>query len=245
MLLARLFVILKRFQVETNKCGGSMVKTAFNMGYESKSISDQVCDMIRKLIINKTIPSGERLVETKIAKDLAVSITPVRHAFGQLANEGLLTVYQFKGTYVTQITSQYVLDVINTRKILEPGAANLCFDKFTSKDVQILKDFTRLSDEYCSKGNIFEATEADLNYHGHFFEICENELLQEMWRVLRTRIQYIQSYTKPKIRPVDYLSKRHAGMINAIIKKDKGAFISSLIEHIDTSYDLNSYQESC
>lgn len=219
-----------------------MPGTTFNVVYESKSISNQVCDMIRKLIINKTIPSGERLVETKIAKDLAVSITPVRQAFNQLANEGLLTVYPFKGTYVTQITTQYVLDVINTRKILEPGAANLCFDKLTPMDVQILNDFTRLSDEYCTSGNIFEATEADLNFHDYFFKICENELLQKMWRVLRTRIQYIQSYIKPKIRPFDYLSKRHSGMINAIVQKDKAAFISNLIEHIDTSYNLNSFE---
>lgn len=30
-------------------------------------------------------------------------------------------------------------------------------------------------------------------------------------------------------------------MINAIVNADKDAFISELIEHIDTSYDLNFF----
>lgn len=214
-----------------------------NFYHESKSVSDQVCDTMRKLIINRSIPSGERLVETKIAKDLSVSITPVRHAFSQLANEGLLTVFPFKGTYVTPITTEYVRNVIQTRIILEPGAVALCFDNLDSKDTDYLKLHTHRSDEYCSSGFIFEATEEDLNFHDYFFQKCGNELLQRMWKTLRTRIQYIQSYTKPKILPPDYLTKRHAGMIDAIERKDKPLFMNSLVEHIESSFDFNYFHD--
>ena len=212
--------------------------------HESKSISNQVCDTIRRLIINKSIPSGERLVETKIAKDLDVSITPVRQAFAQLSNEGLLTVFPFKGTYVTQITEAFVKDVLQTRLILEPGAVNLCFDALTHEDSKQLKLYTHRSDAYCSSGMIFEATEEDLHFHDYFFRRCDNELLQRMWSILRTRIQYIQSYTKPQILPFDYLTKRHAGMIESIDRKDKQSFITSLIDHIETSFDFNYFSGS-
>jgi len=218
-----------------------MTDFSTNIIHESKSISDQVCDTIRRLIINKSLPSGERLVETKIAKDLSVSITPVRQAFSQLANEGLLTVYPFKGTYVTQITPTYVQNVLDTRKILEPGAAILCFDRLTPSDAKILSEYTLKSDEFCSRGQIFEATEADLNFHEHFFKLCGNELLQKMWKVLRTRIQFIQSYTKPQILPSDYLLKRHAGMIEAINNKDKEKFTNCLTDHIISSFDFNYF----
>lgn len=220
-----------------------MIDFSTNIIHESKSISDQVCDTIRRLIINKSLPSGERLVETKVAKDLSVSITPVRQAFAQLANEGLLTVFPFKGTYVTQITSAYVQNVLDTRKILEPGAATLCFDKLTEQDAKILLDYTLQSDDFCSRGYIFEATEADLDFHEHFFKVSGNELLQKMWKVLRTRIQFIQSYTKPKILPSDYLHKRHAGMIEAINRGDKEACIKNLTEHIISSFDFNFFEK--
>ena len=212
--------------------------------HESKSVSDQVCDTIRRLIINKSIPSGERLVETKIAKDLSVSITPVRQAFVQLANEGLLTVYPFKGTYVTQITSEYVRNVLQTRIILEAGAANLCFDLLTPETSEYLKLHTHRSDEYCSNGLIFEATEEDLKFHDYFFKKCGNDLMQRMWKILRTRIQYIQSYTKPQILPADYLIRRHSGMIDAVDRKDKTYFISCLVEHIETSFAFSYFSSS-
>lgn len=193
-----------------------MKNPSIGFGHESKSISEQVCDTIRKLIINKSIPSGERLVETKLAKDLSVSITPVRQAFSELANEGLLTVYPFKGTYVTEISYEYVKNAIQTRIILESGAINLCFDAINEEDVQELILHTQLSDEYCMNGFIFEATEEDLNFHECFFRKCNNELMLRLWKVLRTRIQYIQSYTKPQIFPSDYLRERHSGMIYAL-----------------------------
>ena len=221
-----------------------MIDMPANMILESKSISNQVCDTIRKLIINKSIPSGERLVETKIAKDLDVSITPVRQAFTQLASEGLLTVFPFKGTYVTQITEKYVNNVIKTRIILEPGAVNLCFDDLTTEDSTQLKLHTHQSDAYCSSGLIYEATEEDLYFHDFFFTKSNNEILQRMWKILRTRIQYIQSYTKPKTLPFDYLTKRHAGMIEAIDTKNKRAFINHLVDHIESSFDLNYFSET-
>ena len=143
-----------------------------------------------------------------------------------------------------QITEEYVRDVLQTRVVLEPGAVRLCFDDLTNKDSQQLKLHTHRSDEYCSSGFIFEATEEDLYFHDYFFRKCDNELLQRMWKILRTRIQYIQSYTKPKILPFDYLTKRHAGMIEAIDNKDKETFIDCLIEHIETSFDFNYFSSA-
>jgi len=220
-----------------------MTNLSAGFGHESKSISDQVCDTIRRLIINKSIPSGERLVETKMAKDLAVSITPVRQAFSELANEGLLTVYPFKGTYVTEISYAYVKNAIQTRVILETGAVSLCFDSLTEEDAQELILHTERSDEYCSTGFIFEATEEDLNFHEYFFRKCDNDLMLRLWKVLRTRIQYIQSYTKPQILPSDYLRKRHSGMIEALKQKDKELFLSNLVDHIESSFDYQYFQK--
>jgi DNA-binding GntR family transcriptional regulator len=218
-----------------------MMNSFGGINHESRSVSDQVCDTIRKLIIDKAIPSGERLVETKIAKELDVSITPVRQAFAQLANEGLLTVYPFKGTYVTDITYEYVKNVIDTRIILERGAVELCFDMLTDEDAEQLIAYTFKSDEYCTNGFIFEATEEDLNFHEHFFLKGENELLMRMWKIVKTRIQYIQSYTKPRILPPDYLMKRHSGMINALQRRNKKLFIKMLMEHIETSFDFSYF----
>lgn len=67
-----------------------------------RSTSEFVYNTIRQAILTNEIPAGSRLVEAKTSKDLNVSITPVREAFARLANQGLLTVFPYKGTYVTR-----------------------------------------------------------------------------------------------------------------------------------------------
>lgn len=76
-----------------------------------RSTSDFVYNSVRQSILTHEFPAGSRLVEAKTSKELNVSITPVREAFARLANQGLLTVFPYKGTYVTIITKQYLEDV--------------------------------------------------------------------------------------------------------------------------------------
>ncbi|MGE4284330.1 MAG: GntR family transcriptional regulator [Clostridia bacterium] len=200
-----------------------------------RSTSDKVCDVIRRAIISKTLPAGERLVEAKMAKDLKVSITPVRQTFAQLANQGLLTVYPFKGTYVTEITRKYVDDVLFVRKYLETAAVELCFNQLTAQDANTLQSYCEMSDNYFEEGNLYAAIDYDIMFHNYFFERCGNELLIEMWNSIKSRIQYIQSYTKPKTLPSHYMDMRHGCIIDALYKGNKQAFIERLNHHIETA----------
>lgn len=207
-----------------------------------RSTSDRVCEAIRRGIISKTLAAGERLVEAKIAKDLKVSITPVRQAFAQLANQGLLTVYPFKGTYVTEITDKYVEDVLFVRKYLETAAVDLCFDSLSSADAETLRSYCEMSDEYFEGENLYAAINYDLKFHDYFFERCGNELLVKMWESIKSRIQYIQSYNKPKTLPQHYISMRHGAMLEALQKGDKQAFIKTLRHHIETSSSYANFK---
>lgn len=213
-----------------------MDKREFNFNISDlRSTSDKVCDTLRRAIITQAIPAGERLVEAKIAKDLGVSITPVRQAFAQLSNQGLLTVYPFKGTNVTVITRKYVNDVLYVRKLLEPAALELCFGQLTEADAQTLRSFCDLSDDSFEEGNLYAAIEYDLRFHNFFFDRCGNELLASMWNSIKNRIQYIQSYSKPKTLPKRYINMRHGPMIDAIRRGDKRVTIDLMINHLETS----------
>ncbi len=207
-----------------------------------RSTGDRVCEVIRRAIITKSLPAGERLVEAKIAKDLGVSITPVRQAFAQLASQGLLTIYPFKGTYVTVLSRKYVDDIIRVRKLLEPAAMELCLDGLTDKDADLLRSFCEASDDAFEKGNLYAAIDYDLRFHNFFFERCGNELLVSMWNSIKNRIQYIQSYTKPSSLPDRYLNMRHGPIIDAIRAGDKKRAVDLMVNHLETS---SSYADFC
>lgn len=174
-------------------------------------------------------------MESKIAKELNVSITPVRRAFSILASEGLLSVFPYKGTYVTIITVEYVSDVTFVRKYIEPAAVELSFENIEYDDADYLTNLSILSDSYFQQKNLYEAINYDILFHSFFFERSNSILLMEIWDILKYRIQIIQSYTKVNFDSKDSMIFRHGEIIKAIRKHDKEAVKQALINHIDTS----------
>ena len=118
-----------------------------------RSTGEFVYNVLRKAIVTHKFPAGHRLVEAKTAKELNVSVTPVREAFARLANQGLLTVFPYKGTYVTAISKQYVDDVYFLRRRLEVMAAERGFSNLTDEHVSYYEQLCHIADEAFDKQN--------------------------------------------------------------------------------------------
>lgn len=203
---------------------------------KNKSTSSWVTDTLRMAIISKDLAPGQRIVEAKIAKDLNVSITPVRDAFSQLAKEGLLDSFPFKGTYVKKLTKKFIEDVMYVRKVLEVGAASLAFENITNDDLQTLLYYSTEADrQFTQEKNLLDAIEYDQKFHTFFFEKADNKELLEMWNLLQQRDRYIQSFTKPVILNNKYNVTRHIDIVDAIRNNDKDLFINDLVLHIENS----------
>lgn len=173
-----------------------------------------------------------------------VSITPVRKAFSILASEGLLSVFPYKGTYVTIITEEYVNDVTFVRKYIEPAAVELSFSNLEHGDADYLTNLSMLSDSYFQQENLYEAINYDILFHSFFFEKSNSILLTEIWDILRYRIQIIQSYTKINFDLKDNMVFRHGDMIDAVRNLNKEALKQALINHIDTSTRYVNFPKS-
>lgn len=55
-----------------------------------RSLTELVCDALRREIVEGELEPGQMLSETRVAARLAVSRTPVREAFARLEREGLM-----------------------------------------------------------------------------------------------------------------------------------------------------------
>jgi DNA-binding GntR family transcriptional regulator len=66
------------------------------------SIREKVYDVIRNGILNGRIAPGDRMVETRLAKQIKTSRTPVREALHMLEMEGLLEAIPRVGYRVKQ-----------------------------------------------------------------------------------------------------------------------------------------------
>ncbi len=198
-----------------------------------RSTTDYVYNELRYRIYTHQLQGGDRLVEAKVSQELSVSITPVREAFARLASQGLLTVFPYKGTYVTVVTNEYIRDLYYLRRHLETMAAELGFPHLTEEDIRWYEDIIDESDRAFDRDDLFTSIACDVQFHERLFLISGSALLLEMWNLIKHRIEVFQSYTKPVMR--QRMSERHQEMMEALRTGDSARYIAALLSHIESN----------
>jgi len=90
------------------------------------ALRDQVHDRILADLLDGTVQPGERLSIDTLARELAVSPTPVREALVQLERTGLVTREALKGYRVAPLLDREQLaELFDARMLLEVHAAEL------------------------------------------------------------------------------------------------------------------------
>src|SRR6266704_2236481 len=80
---------------------------------------DAVYEALRQAIVSSLMKPGERLKVDELAQKLGVSLTPVRSAIQQLANEGLVEIRPRSGTFVASLSPRDVEETFEIRCALE------------------------------------------------------------------------------------------------------------------------------
>jgi GntR family transcriptional regulator of vanillate catabolism len=108
---------------------------------------------LRKMIASGELVPGERLGEVATAQLLGVSRTPVRMAFRELEQEGLLTRFGARGHTVRAFTTAEINGAVEVRGVLEGLAARLAGEKGLSADLcQGLQTCLAVGDALMEKG---------------------------------------------------------------------------------------------
>ncbi len=99
-----------------------MADPAFADLQRAPALSEQIYQRLRYQLRSGTFAPGERLIESNIAQQLAVSRSPVREALSRLAADGLLES-RAGGFQVVMPTPQDMVEIFEMRRLLEPPAA--------------------------------------------------------------------------------------------------------------------------
>lgn len=100
-----------------------------------KNNSNAVISILRQKIISGEFPAGKRLAEIPTAESLGVSRTPIRIAFRDLEQEGLLEKLPKRGYLVRQVTPSDIRDGVELRGVLEGLAIRQAIEKGIANDV--------------------------------------------------------------------------------------------------------------
>lgn len=156
----------------------------------SKStLAGQAAREIKEEILAGHIKPGSALVESSLSQKLNISRGPLREAFKQLAEEGLITTIPYSGTFVTKLSLQDIKEIYSFRETIEIFAFTLVWDR---RNDQFRDELYRRHDvllEAIDMNNSSAAIEAELLLHSVVYECANHEILYKSWRGLSGRLQ--------------------------------------------------------
>lgn len=83
--------------------------------------SDTAYHLIRSMILDLKLPPGTFLNEQSLADELGYGRVPVREALARLAQDRFITVIPRRGTEVTALRLEDVLDMFEAREAIQCG----------------------------------------------------------------------------------------------------------------------------
>jgi DNA-binding GntR family transcriptional regulator len=200
---------------------------------QTGSVQDSVYTALRKSIINLNLEPGTAISEKEIALRYNVSRTPVREAFIQLSQEGLVQVIPQKETLVSLIDINRVDQEFFLRENLEL-AIQLPFMKNSRPEhFSHLKSLIELQSTALEEGDYINFLNQDDVFHRTFFEVAGQEL---SWEVLETlcghyrRIRLLTAWFQDIAKDI---IRQHRQLLKALAAKKPEAAEKQLKEHLE------------
>jgi len=167
------------------------------------SLSDQVVRAINQLVEGGTLKEGDRLpTETALATQFGVGRSTVREAMRGLALMGVVDIRVGDGTYVRKGANEALsttrslhdvlmrgnaVKILRARQIVEIGALDEVAANATPEDLREIEK--ALEEAKAAIGNFQQFIHRDLEFHTAIMRATKNEILVEMYRILRKYLQ--------------------------------------------------------
>ncbi len=160
---------------------------------QSRTLRTEIVDILRDAIINGKLQPGEHLKESAIATQLSVSRSPVREAFRQLEQEGLIVSIPNQGSFVKVFTEHDVREVFTLRSVLEDLACEIVLreGKLLPMDLERLEVYIEWQQQAVAAKDFDRLTKLDMEFHEFLCEKSGFERLLKMWRGLRAQVQVL------------------------------------------------------
>jgi len=180
---------------------------------------DIVAEELRAAIITGQMKPGDRILESRIARDLGLGQPTVREALVKLEHEGLVVRLPNRGCRVTALSETHMNQIFRIRVELEPLAVQLAMQSWQRwKCEKLTKAFEAL--RMAAKSREPERYyRADLRFHMTLWSLAENPFLEKALAGLVIPLFATVLVRFPGSQSFDYQvqQEQHARIVKAIL----------------------------
>jgi DNA-binding GntR family transcriptional regulator len=197
-----------------------------------QSLSEQVYQYIKRLILSGEILGGERIPEEKVAKQFGVSRTPIREALSRLEDYGLIRIKPRSYAVVVALDPREADQLAVIRAQLETLAVGLLTDCGTNDDFKALDLLAKECNALIAEGDIAAAFEKDSLLHLEIARRTGNRHLYEIYEKLDAKIQLLRLVLRLPLEKLIVYIKHHDEIIRLMKKRDKDAAVALMKHHV-------------
>jgi DNA-binding GntR family transcriptional regulator len=205
---------------------------------------DDAYHELRRRIIDGSYAPGERLIEERIAGDLGISRTPVRHALARVAAEGLVRSLPNRGAVVRSFTTDDLIQTFELRALLEGHAAERAAGQRSADQIADLQQIQADLDAVAAQEFADHAEQARLlvehnqRFHRAVLSTSGNARLGELLPLVTSVPLQFQSFFWYSPAERQRSSYYHHAIIAAIGRRDGGQARVLMQAHIFDGRDF-------
>ncbi|KUK24113.1 MAG: Transcriptional regulator, GntR family [Thermotoga sp. 50_1627] len=199
---------------------------------ERKSLREEVLNKIKTFIIKGRYAPGQRIVIDALAKELGVSVTPVREALHHLAAEGLVSVEPRKGFTVKKWEPKEIEDLLYLRMYLEKLASRLFIERASERDIEDLFVIIQQMDEAVRTSDLEALTRFNSQFHNKIVQGSGNEELLKIMDSLSAKLHRVRILSLSYPGRMEQSRIEHRAIFDAIRERNVALAEKAVEEHI-------------
>ncbi len=197
---------------------------------ESALLSDTVKAVLLDRILSGMYEPGERIVESRLARELKISQSPVREALRDLAAIGIVTIESRRGASVRRPTAKELRDVSQVRAEIDALAALLATDLLTDDELEQLAAANKAMEDCHRREDYVGMSKADASFHRIIVAASGNGAAERVFSQLEPFARTFITLTLPNVNVQSILDQHH-GILEALVARDSELAAKRAREH--------------
>ncbi|CUW38254.1 Transcriptional regulator(Transcription regulator HTH, GntR,8-70;GntR, C-terminal,81-205) [Magnetospirillum sp. XM-1] len=203
------------------------------MKLHKTNLAEQAYAALRDMLLGgERFAPGDKISVEDLARQLGVSRSPVWQAIARLEADGIVEVRPRQGVFFVGFDLDGLLEIMETREVLEGAAARLAAERASPGQVAELRASVERQRAALSGGAMDDYAAEAARFHSLMAQAAGNKVMvkivERLWA--RAKAMCIRPGARPAL--LDERVDEHARMVEAIAHRDPDAAEAEIRAHI-------------
>jgi GntR family transcriptional regulator of vanillate catabolism len=206
-----------------------------SLAIQHENLDDKIYATLRRLILDRQLQPGERILVDHLAAEMGVSRTPILNAFRRLGQEGVVQVLPRRGIYVRRYSKAEMVRLFAVREVLDGLATRLAAASMQKSEIdEFAQAFRRHDPASTTPAAIRRYVELDRAFHCRLMELADNDQLRAAMDSINMRLFVWQDGV---VRPPAETIPEHLKILDALRRRDPEGAEAGMRLHIRRSLE--------